>query len=165
MKRLTNIVLTTVYGIVALFWCYVLVSALVYSYSDLYVDSNSVGIIGGAENPALLFGLKTMLLSPIILIALFILCSFATVVIGMIVALRKQPRRSLHIAVCVLVMVSLLLFLLIPIQTYVVSLYLLGKFVSIVRYTQYIYYGMAGAMAMVHFMCAAKKGRVKEENL
>lgn len=144
--KILSLVTTIVYGIVSLFWCYVLVRSLVYSLSALSMNSHGIGLIC-VENSLWL------------LMVIFILSTFTTDALGMISTVNKRSSWRLHIVVSVFATLSFLVFLLIPPQTYAVEMYILVKHIggAFVGYMRQIYIAVTLAMIGTHIVCGLKR--------
>ena len=126
MKKIFRIV-AIVYDIVALFWCYVITSGIIYELTSIGVNEGSIGIIGGADLPTLTFMLQTGAIFSCLLHITFALLNIVIPVLLTIAAFRTQAKRRLNIWLIVLLSVGLVSFLLIPRMTYIIPLYAILK--------------------------------------
>ena len=72
LKKIPFCIITIIYDIIALFWCYVLGSNLIYYLTPIGVNEGSIGIIGGADFPIAIFE-YTMILRVLLQIVFIIL--------------------------------------------------------------------------------------------
>ena len=119
------------------------------------VINGSIGIIGGADMPTLLFVLTK---NPVIfLMALFIIFEISTAVIITVASFKNSCSMRLYITAVVFLIVTAILFILIPPQAYVVSLYLYALKVAIIYNIPVLYYIATAAEIII--IC--KKGFIK----
>ena len=95
-------IVAIIYDIVALFWCHVITSNLFYSFAQIGVNNGSIGIIGGADWPTLMFMLKTGAIFAYLLHITFMLLSLVTAVLLTIAAFKPKTKRALNIWLIVL---------------------------------------------------------------
>lgn len=124
-----------IFDILTLFWCGVFLENIIYSVTRVSTDKGSVGIIGGTDFPTLLFILQTNGFIQIF----FILASIAAGVLLTISAFKNPGVKHMHIIIAVLISVTALLFLLIPPQSYAVSLYTVLRKIPLLKYVNLIY--------------------------
>ena len=135
VKRVVLSALAILYDIVTLFWCYILLKSLVFSFSLLCASENSIGIIGGAD-VGLMFFSKW---AGVLIFILFILLSIANTTLLSVCAFKKQVTRKIHILLCVLLTLSFIIYLFIPIQTYLIPLSLLVDKMPLLKHMRIIY--------------------------
>ncbi len=123
IKRLILSAVVIFYAIVSLLLCYVFLSDLAYAFSFVSITENGMEIIRGIDAISLLIITRNVL--QYILFILFVLLSIATVFLLTVSMFKKRTSRKLSILLCVFPMLSLLVFIVIPTQIYVVSLYVL----------------------------------------
>ena len=87
MKRIISII-SMLYGIVSLFWCYILIKSLIFELSTVAIGMNGIEVIGGADIPTLIYKMGNILgcAFPI----LFVLLSISTVVLLTISILKNK---------------------------------------------------------------------------
>lgn len=116
----------------------VFVTSIIFNISSISVINGSIGIIGGADMPTLLFVLTK---NPVIfLMALFIIFGISTAVIITVASFKNSCSMRLYITAVVFLIVTAILFILIPPQAYVVSLYLYALKVAIIYNIPVLYY-------------------------
>lgn len=148
MKR----IFALIYDIVILALSYLLFGSISLSMSISEING-SIGIIGGADMPTLLFVLTK---NPVIfLMALFIIFGISTAVIITVVSFKNSCSMRLYITAIVFLLVVAILFVLIPSQAYVISLYVLK--VAIIYDIRVLYYIATAAEIII--IC--KKGFIK----
>jgi hypothetical protein len=116
-------IVAIIYNIVALFWCYVMASALIYEFTNIHIKDGSIGIIVGADLPTLTFMLQTGAIFSFILHITFALLNIVIPLLLTIAAFRIKTNRALNIWLIVLLGIALTIFILIPTQMYIVALY------------------------------------------
>lgn len=95
-------------------------TSIIFNISSISVINGSIGIIGGADMPTLLFVLTK---NPVMfLMALFIVFGISTAVIITVVSFKNSCSMLLYITAVVFLIVTAILFILIPPQTYAISL-------------------------------------------
>ncbi|MBR7132064.1 MAG: hypothetical protein IKD04_00885 [Clostridia bacterium] len=60
MKRIISFI-SMLYGIVSLFWCYVLIKSLFFELSTVAIGMNGIEVIGGADIPTLIYKMGNIL--------------------------------------------------------------------------------------------------------
>ena len=134
MKR----IFALIYDIVILALSYLLFNSIIFNISSISVINGSIGIIGGADMPTLLFALTK---KPVMfLMALFIIFEISTAVIITVVSFKNSCSMRLYITAIVFLITTMVLFVLIPMQAYVISLYVLKVAIiyDIIRVLYYI---------------------------
>lgn len=102
---------------------YLLFNSIIFNISSISVINGSIGIIGGADMPTLLFVLTK---NPVMfLMALFIIFGISTAVIITVVSFKNSCSMRLYITAIVFLIVTAILFILIPPQTYAISLFVM----------------------------------------
>lgn len=161
MKKIFRIV-AIVYDIVALFWCYVITSDLIYRFTDISVNNEGIGIIGGADLPTLTFMLQTGAIFSFILHITFALLNIVIPLLLTIAAFRTKTNRALNIWLIVLLGVALTFFILIPPQTYIVALYAavlsIGYLAAILKIA---YFVLSGSAIVLNILALIKRKDVK----
>ena len=149
MKR----IFALIYDFVILALSYLLFNSIIFNISSISVINGSIGIIGGADMPTLLFAMTK---NPVMfLMALFIIFGISTAVIITVVSFKNSCSMRLYITAIVFLIVTAILFILIPPQTYAISLYVLK--VAIIYDIRVIYYIATAAEIII--IC--KKGFIK----
>lgn len=98
-------------------------TSIIFNISSISVINGSIGIIGGADMPTLRFVLTK---NPVIfLMALFIIFEISTAVIITVASFKNSCSMRLYITAVVFLIVTAILFILIPPQTYAKSLFVM----------------------------------------
>ena len=147
--------LVILYDIVSLFWCYIILSSLVFAFSLVSLSQNSIGIIGCADLPTWSFIMGGIL--GCACSVLFVLLSLTTVFLFTISIFKKQTNRNFNILLCVFSALTLIIYMLIPAQTYVVSLYALVRKLSFLKYIQFIYIIISLIIIVTNILFAIKR--------
>ena len=88
---------------------------------------------------------------------LFVGLSVATTFLFTVSIFKKQTNRKFNILLCVFSAITLIIYMLIPTQTYVVSLYALVRKVSFLRYIQFIYIILSLMIIVTNILFAIKR--------
>lgn len=132
MKR----IFAVIYDVMILALSYLLFNSIIFNISSISVINGSIGIIGGADMPTLLFAMTK---NPVMfLMALFIIFGISTAVIITVVSFKNSCSMRLCITAVGFLIVTAILFILIPPQAYVISLYVLK--VAIIYDIRVLYY-------------------------
>ena len=151
MKR----IFAVIYDVMILALSYLLFNSIIFNISSISVINGSIGIIGGADMPTLLFAMTK---NPVMfLMELFIIFGISTAVIITVVSFKNSCSMRLYITAIVFLIVTAILFFLIPPQTYVISLYLYALKVAIIYNIPVLYYIATAAEIII--IC--KKGFIK----
>ena len=130
-------------------------TSIIFNISSISVINGSIGIIGGADMPTLLFAMTK---NPVMfLMELFIIFGISTAVIITVVSFKNSCSMRLYITAIVFLIVTAILFILIPPQTYAISLYLYALKVTIIYNIPVLYYIATAAEIII--IC--KKGFIK----
>ena len=149
MKR----IFAVIYDVMILALSYLLFNSIIFNISSISVINGSIGIIGGADMPTLLFVLTK---NPVMfLMELFIIFGISTAVIITVVSFKNSCSMRLCITAVGFLIVTAILFILIPPQAYVISLYVLK--VAIIYNIPVLYYIATAAEIII--IC--KKGFIK----
>lgn len=149
MKR----IFAVIYDVMILALSYLLFNSILFNISSISVINGSIGIIGGADMPTLLFAMTK---NPVMfLMALFIIFGISTAVIITVVSFKNSCSMRLYITAIVFLITTMVLFVLIPMQAYVISLYVLK--VAIIYNIPVLYYIATAAEIII--IC--KKGFIK----
>lgn len=151
MKR----IFAVIYDVMILTLSYLLFNSIIFNISSISVINGSIGIIGGADMPTLLFVLTK---NPVMfLMELFIIFGISTAVIITVVSFKNSCSMRLCITAVGFLIISAILFILIPPQTYAISLYLYALKVAIIYNIPVLYYIATAAEIII--IC--KKGFIK----
>lgn len=151
MKR----IFAVIYDVMILALSYLLFNSIIFNISSISVINGSIGIIGGADMPTLLFVLTK---NPVMfLMELFIIFGISTAVIITVVSFKNSCSMRLCITAVGFLIISAILFILIPPQTYAISLYLYALKVAITYNIPVLYYIATAAEIII--IC--KKGFIK----
>ena len=129
--------LTIIYNIATLFWCYLIVKSFVFSLCIMEVGDGSVGIIGGADGPTLMFMFGGTL--GIALVIMFAFLSIATVFLLTVSIFKKQKNQKFNRLLCIFSVLTLIIFVFIPAQTYNIALYSLASKIPLLKYSKIFY--------------------------
>jgi hypothetical protein len=156
-KNILRIV-AIIYNIVALFWCYVMASALIYEFTNIHIKDGSIGIIVGADLPTLTFMLQTGAIFSFILHITFALLNIVIPLLLTIAAFRIKTNRALNIWLIVLLGIALTIFILIPTQMYIVALYAavlsIGYLAAILKIA---YFVLSGSAIVLNILVLTKR--------
>ena len=120
-------------------------TSIIFNISSISVINGSIGIIGGADMPTLLYALTK---NPLMfLMALFIIFGISTAVIITVASFKNSCSMRLYITAVVFLIVTAILFFLIPLQAYVISLFVMK--VAIVYDTIRVLYYIATAAEII----------------
>lgn len=147
--------LVILYDIVSLFWCYIISSNFVYNLTKIQIKELGIEIIGGADLPTWSFIMGGVF--GIAFSVLFVGLSVATTFLFTVSIFKKQTNRKFNILLCVFSAITLIIYMLIPTQTYVVSLYALVRKVSFLRYIQFIYIILSLMIIVTNILFAIKR--------
>ena len=147
--------LVILYDIVSLFWCYIISSNFVYNLTKIQTKELGIEIIGGADLPTWSFIMGGVF--GIAFSVLFVGLSVATTFLFTVSIFKKQTNRKFNILLCVFSAITLIIYMLIPAQTYVVSLYALVRKVSFLRYIQFIYIILSLMIIVTNILFAIKR--------
>ena len=149
MKR----IFAVIYDVMILALSYLLFNSIIFNISSISVINGSIGIIGGADMPTLLFVLTK---NPVMfLMELFIIFGISTAVIITVVSFKNSCSMRLCITAVGFLIISAILFILIPPQTYVISLFVMKM--AIIYDIRVLYYIATAAEIII--IC--KKGFIK----
>ena len=155
IKKFVLYAFVIIYDVVSLLWCYIISSNFVYNLTEIQMNEHSIGIIGGADLPTgsfIMGGILGCACS-----VLFVLLSIATVFLFTVSVIQKQTNRKFNILLCVFSAITLIIYMLIPAQTYVVFLYALVRRVPLLKYIQFIYIILSLIIIVKNILFAIKK--------
>jgi hypothetical protein len=151
-------IVAVIYDIVALFWCYVMASALIYEFTNIHIKDGSIGIIVGADLPTLTFMLQTGAIFSCLLHITFALLNIVIPLLLTIAAFRIKTNRALNIWLIVLLGIVLTIFILIPTQMYIVALYAavlsIGYLAAILKIA---YFVLSGSAIVLNILVLTKR--------
>ena len=149
MKR----IFAVIYDVMILALSYLLFNSILFNISSISVINGSIGIIGGADMPTLLFAMTK---NPVMfLMALFIIFGISTAVIITVASFKNSCSMRLYITAVVFLIVTAILFILIPPQMYAISLFVMKA--AIIYNIPVLYYIATAAEIII--IC--KKGFIK----
>ncbi len=137
IKKFVLYAFVIIYDVVSLLWCYIISSNIVYNLTEIQRRGPSITIIGGADLPTWSFIMGGIL--GCACSVLFVLLSLATVFLFTVSIIQKQTNQKFKILLCIFLALTLIIYMLIPAQTYVVFLYALFRKLSFLKYIQFIY--------------------------
>ena len=137
IKKFVLYAFVIIYDIVSLFWCYILVKSLIFEFSTVKIGLNGIDIIGGADIPTLIYKIGNVI--GVVFPILFVLLSVAITFLFTVSIFKKQTNRKLNILLCIFLVLSLIVFIFISTQAYVVSLYVLVRKLSFLKYLPILY--------------------------
>lgn len=121
LKKIIFRIVAIIYDIVALFWCCVLASNLIYNLTYVIVGEDIIGIFGGVDYLTTVFeyGKIFRWILPIA----FIISSLFSVILLTVTAFKTRVEKRTNIWLICLLGGALTLFLLFPKMTYIITLY------------------------------------------
>lgn len=150
MKR----IFAVIYDVMILALSYLLFGSISLSMNVSEING-SIGIIGGAELPIVFFVSRK---SPIMFfMVMFVIIGFATVALVTAVAFKKSCGMSLYITATVLLIVTAILFVLIPPRAFTAKLYAITGNMFIIKTFSIPYYLITAAEIII----IGKKGFIK----
>ena len=155
VKKLVLSALVILYDVVSLLWCYIISSNFVYNLTEIQLRDPSITIIDGADLPTWSFIMGGVL--GCACSVLFVLLSLATVFLFTVSTIRKQTNRKFKILLCIFLALALIIYMLIPAQTYAVSLYALVRKLSFLKYIQFIYIIISLIIIVTNIWVAIKR--------
>ena len=155
-------IVAVIYDIVALFWCYVITSDIIYELTPIGVNEGSIGIIGGADWPTAIILLKSGAIFSLIFFVSLILLNLVNAVLLTIAAFKPKIKRALNIWLIVLLGVALTFFIIIPAQMYILALYAavlrIGYLAAILKIA---YFVLSIAAIVLNILALIKRKDVK----
>lgn len=155
IKKFVLYAFVIIYDVVSLLWCYILVKNLIFEFSTVKIGLNGIEIIGGADIPTLIYKMGNVI--GVVFPMLFVLLSITTIVLFTVSIFKKQTNRKFNILLCVFSALTLIIYMLIPAQTYVVSLYILVEKLSFLKYIQFIYIIISLIIIVTNILFAIKR--------
>lgn len=156
-EKLIPSVLVILYGVVSLFLCYIILTQIIYDFSFVTTNESSIGIIGGADLPTLIFMLSIEKIFEWIFSVLFLILSVGTVILLTVSIFKNKISKKYRVMLCILEVINLIAFMLIPVQTYAVSLYSFTREFSIAGYLPVAYIAISAAVIVMNILLTMKK--------
>lgn len=156
-KKLILSVFVILYGVVSLFLCYIILTQIIYDFSFVTTNESSIGIIGGADLPTLIFMLSIEKIFEWIFSVLFLILSVGTVILLTVSIFKNKISKKYRVMLCILEVINLIAFMLIPVQTYAVSLYSFTREFSIAGYLPVAYIAISAAVIAMNILLTMKK--------
>lgn len=168
LRKLKKIVFSAhliIYDILTIFWCYIILRNIVYTYTNVFLSESSITIIGGADTPTTLFMMSKLF--GCFFSIVFILLSIVILVVQIFLKSKKRISEKLNIILCVVLTLSLIVFMLIPIQRYAVSLFALVRTEFLIKYIILFYIILSILLFLKTLHSCSKKtnNSIKEEIL
>ena len=135
-KKIIIYTLNLLYSLIALLYCYVFTQTLIFALSDIRIGLN--GLETKIPDIHTLLSRLTNVFG-CLLPVLFILLSVTTIILLIISSFKKHKTPMINVFLCVFVLLSLIAFVLIPPQTYIIALYILVQQISFLKYSQTFY--------------------------
>ena len=135
-KKVIIYTLNLLYSLIALLYCYVFTQTLIFALSDIRIGLN--GLETKIPDIHTLLSRLTNVFG-CLLPVLFILLSVTTIILLIISSFKKHKTPMINVFLCVFVLLSLIAFVLIPPQTYIIALYILVQQISFLKYSQTFY--------------------------
>ena len=160
VKKIILSVLIILYDVVSLLWCYIISSSIIYQLTNIQINDASIdasiGIIGGADLPTVSFLMGGILRC--VCSVLFVFLSLATIFLFTVSIFKKQTNRKFKILLCIFLALTLIIYMLIPAQTFLVSFYTLVRKLSFLKYIQFIYVILSLMIIVTNILFAIKSG-------
>lgn len=156
-KKLILSVFVILYGAVSLFWCCIILRQIIYDFSFITMNESSIGIIGGADLPTLIFMLSIEKIFEWIFSVLFLILSVGTVILLTVSIFKNKISKKYRVMLCILEVINLIAFMLIPVQTYAVSLYSFTREFLIAGYLPVAYIAISAAVIAMNILLTMKK--------
>ena len=135
-KKIIIYTLNLLYSLIALLYCYVFTQTLIFALSDIRIGLN--GLETKIPDIHTLLSRLTNVFG-CLLPVLFILLSVTTIILLIISSFKKRKTPMINVFLCVFVLLSLIAFVIIPPQTYIIALYILVQQISFLKYSQTFY--------------------------
>ena len=155
IKKFVLYAFVIIYDGVSLLWCYIISSNFIYNLTEIQRRGPRITIIGAADLPTWSFIMGGVL--GCACSVLFVLLSLATVFLFTVSIIQKQTNRKFKILLCIFSALTLVIFMLIPAQTYAVSLYALVRKLSFLKYIQFIYIIISLIIIVTNILFAIKR--------
>ena len=135
-KKIIIYTLNSLYSLIALLYCYVFTQTLIFALFDIRIGLN--GLETKIPDIHTLLSRLTNVFG-CLLPVLFILLSVTTIILLIISSFKKRKTPMINVFLCVFVLLSLIAFVIIPPQTYIIALYILVQQISFLKYSQTFY--------------------------
>jgi len=155
VKKLVLSAFVILYDIVSLLLCYVFIKSLIFELSTVKIGLNGIEVVGGVDLSTLIYKMGNVI--GVVFPILFILLSVATVFLLTVSIFKKQINRKFNILLCIFSALTLVIFMLIPPQTYVISLYILVRKLSFLKYIRFIYIIVSLIIIVTNILFAIKR--------
>ena len=160
MKNNLLKILVIVYDVISLVWVGIISLTLYYNLFSIRIDEGTNSIIGGADISFIISSLSRLIdFSATIL---FVCSVLATVTLLTLSVFKRSSNRKLTILTSVLVAGCLLLFILIPKQSYVVTLYMLIRKPLFYNSIRDLYIIISAAIIPINIFTNIKRENVNE---
>lgn len=156
-EKLILPVFVILYDIVSIFWCCIILRQIIYDFSFVATNESSIGIIGGADLPTLTFMLATERIFGWIFSVLFLIMSVMRLIFLTVSIFKNKISKKYRIMLCILEIINLIAFILIPVQTYAVSLYSFTREFLIAGYLPVAYIAISAAVIAMNILLTMKK--------
>ncbi|MBO5019391.1 MAG: hypothetical protein J6D52_01865 [Clostridia bacterium] len=160
VKKSVFYVLVIFYDIISLLWCYIISSNFVYNLTEIQKRGPGITIIGGADLPTWGFIIGDIL--GCACSVLFVLLSLSTMFLLTVSIFKQQITIKLNVLICIFMALTLIIYMLIPAQTYAVSLYILVRKLSFLKYLQFIYIIISLIIIVTNILVAVKRRRTTQ---
>ena len=160
IKQISTHILVILYEIISVFWCYIIINNIVYSHFRVYAEHESIGIIGGADTPTMMFIMGELLKWNFSI--LFVIICIVTIFILNFSLFKKKVSKKFNKILCVFSVLSLIVFMLVPAQSYAVSLYTVFRILPFTKYIQIIYIIVSIMVVAINLFLINSK--IKESN-
>lgn len=157
IKKFVLYAFVIIYDVVSILWCYIISSNFVYNLTEIQMNEHSIGIIGGADGPTLMFMFGGTL--GIALVIMFAFLSIATVFLLTVSIFKKQKNQKFNRLLCIFSVLTLIIFVFIPAQTYNIALYSLASKIPLLKYSQIFYIIISVVNIMVNILYTCKNNR------
>ena len=147
--KIVNWTRVILYDIISLFWCYVIIKSMIFEFSTVKIGLNGIDIIGAADIPTIIYKIGNVI--GVVFPMLFVILSIATAFLLTVSVFKKKLNQKSNILLCIFSALALIVFMLIPRQTYYVSLYTLIRFhkIPLIEHSHIFY--MLISLAVIAF--------------
>ena len=159
IKKFVLYAFVIIYDVVSILWCYIISSNFVYNLTEIQMNEHSIGIIGGVDLPTWSFIMGGIL--GCACSVLFVLLSIATVFLFTVSIIQKQANRKFNILLCIFSALTLIIYMLIPAQTYNIALYSLASKIPLLKYSQ-IFYIIISVVNIIFLILPKRAGKNSE---
>ena len=145
-KRIAYIFTAALYGALSLLWCGILAQAFAYNIQIIEMSGTEISIKSSAS-------VMRFLLSPSAFVTLFTLVSAALATVSVFM---KRNNRKFAILICIFSTLTVVLFLLLPPQTYLLPFYMIVRKLPVLRYSRIAYILISVAVILANILHASK---------